>query len=100
MTAAEASFVGLYIIFGDGNVAYVLYLGVGAGIVTPKVLGRNLMLDSLICRTRLWFIVALACISIVWVFKIDVGMLGLVYLGVGAGTVVPGVLNRYTGCPP
>ena len=74
--------------------ASVLYLGVGAGIVTPGVLGRDLVLALSICRTGLWFIDALDYICSVWLVVMYVGMLGLVYCGVGAGTVAPGVLGH------
>ena len=91
---AEVFFAVVYIIVRTGNVASVLYLGVGPKIVTPGVLGRNLSLAALIWRTKLLFIVAVAWSRSVWVVVMDVGILGLFYCGVGAGTVVPWVLGR------
>ena len=85
------SFAVVSVIFGDGTVASVLYVGVGSRIVMPGVLRRDLALASLIWRTRLWFIVVVALSHSVCLVVMDVGMLGLVYCGVGAGTVSPGV---------
>ena len=94
MTATEASFAVVFIIVGDRTVAFVLYLGVRSGTVAPGFLGRNLALAALIWRTRTCFITAVAWSHSLWVVMMDEGMLGLMYRGVGAGTVVPGVLGR------
>ena len=83
----------VYFIVRSGTVVSVLYLGVGR-FFTSGVLGRNLALASSIWRNKLWFIFMVDWSSSVWVVMMDVGMLELVYLGVGAGTVAPGVLGR------
>ena len=94
LNAAEASFAEMSIIVGSRTVASVLYLGVGAGIVTPRVVGRDLVLDSSIWRNGLSFIFAVAWIHSVWVVVMYVCMLGLVYHDFVARTVAPGVLGR------
>ena len=70
------------VIIGAGTVASVLYLGFRAVIVTPGVSGSNIALSTLIWRTGLWFIVAVASSRSVWVVVMDVGMSGLIYHGV------------------
>ena len=76
------------------TVTSILYLGVGAITVTPRVLVRNVALAVLIWRIGPWFLVEVAWNNSVWVVVMDVGILGLFYCGVGAGTVVPWVLGR------
>ena len=74
--------------------AYILYLCVGSVIFTPGLLGRDLVLVFSIWRTGLWFIDVLGYSCSVWLVVMDVGILGLVYCGVRAGTVAPGVLGH------
>ena len=87
----EASFAAVYVIFISGTVAYVLYLGIRARTIKPEVSGRNIMLAAYIWKIRRWFIVAMAWCNIVWEVVTDVGMLGLIYIGVGSRTVKYGV---------
>ena len=89
-----ALFALVSVIIGSRNVASGLYLGVGARTVAPGVSGRDIALAALIWRTGPWFIVAVEWSHSVWVMVMDVGMLGLIYHGVGSGTVAPGVLGR------
>ena len=56
----EVSFTVVPVIFGAATVAYILYLGVGARIITPEVSERDIALSASIWRTGLWFIVAVA----------------------------------------
>ena len=56
--------------------------------------GRDIMLVASILRTIPWFIVAVDWIRRMWVVMMDVGMLGLIYRGVLARTVAPGVLGQ------
>ena len=93
-TVVKASFEVVSVIFRSGTVASVLYLGIGAGTVTPGVSGRNIALVASIWRTRPWFIVVASWSHIVWVVLMYVVMLGLIYHGVGAGTVPLGVSGR------
>ena len=74
--------------------AYVLYLGIRAGTVKPGVSGRNITLAEYIWKIRRWFIVEMAWCHIVWEVVTDVGLLGLIYLGVGSRTVKYGVFVR------
>ena len=60
----------------------------------PGILGCDLALAASIWRTRSWFLVAVAWSHIVLVVVMDVCMLGLIYCGVGARTVTPGVLGH------
>ena len=85
------SFKVVSVITGDGTAASVIYLGIGAGIVTHGVSGRDLALDVSMWITGPWFIFVVDWSHSVWVVVIDVGMLGLVYRGIGSGTVAPGV---------
>ena len=94
MTAAEASFAAVYVIVRSGTVAYVLYLGIGAGTVKPEISGRNITLAAYIWKIRPWFIVAMDWCQIVWEEVTDVGLLGLIYPGVGSRTVKYGVFVR------
>ena len=57
-------------------------------------LKSDITLAALIWRTVYWFLVAVAWDHSVWVAVIVVGMLGLIYRGVRAGTVAPGVSGR------
>ena len=82
VTAAEASFAVVSVIVRSGTVVSVLYLGFGAGIVTPEVSVRNMVLSASIWRTELWFIVVVAWSHSVWVVVMDVGILGLIYCGI------------------
>ena len=94
MTAAESSFLVLSFIVVSRTVASILYLVFGVGTVVPGVLGRNIALADSIWTTILWFLGVLDWRHSVWVVVMDVGMLGLIYRGVGAITVKPGVLGR------
>ena len=85
------SFAAVSVIFGDGTVASVLYVGVGSRIVMPGVLRQDLALNALIWRNGPWFIVVVAWSCSVWLVVMDVGMVGLIYCGIGAITVAPGV---------
>ena len=82
------------VIFRAGTVASVLYLGVEAGTIVPGVSRRNIALVASIWRIGPWFLVNVAWIHNVWVVVMDVGILGLIYCVVRAGTVMPGVLGR------
>ena len=55
----------------------LIYCGVVARTVAPRVLGRNIALAMLTWRTGLWFLVAVDWSHSVWVVVMDVGMLGL-----------------------
>ena len=82
------------IIVGAGTVVTVLYLGVGDKNVTPGILGRDIVLAASIFRNRPCFLVAVAWIHIVWLVVMDVGMLRYIYLGIGYGTILLGVLGH------
>ena len=69
-------------------------MGVGSGTVAPEFLGRNLTLAALIWRTGTWFLVEVYWSHSVCVVVMDAGMSGLVYYGVRAGNVAPGVLEH------
>ena len=94
MTATEASFELVSVIVRAVIFTSVLYLGVVAGTVSARVLVHNIVLDASIWRTRPWFLVEVAWSNILWVVVMDVGMLGLIFFGFGAGTVASGVLGR------
>ena len=90
----EASFAVVSVIVRYGTVASVLYLGFRSGTVAPGVLGCNIPLDTLIWRIRPWCLVAVDWGHSVWMVLMDVGILGLIYRGVGSRTVNPGVSGR------
>ena len=94
MAAEESSIVLVYVIVGSGTVVYFLCLGVGSRTVAPGSLGRDIVLATSIWRTGLWFLVVVDWIHILWVVVMNLGILGLVYHGVGARNVAHGVLGR------
>ena len=94
MTLEEASFAVVYFIFGDRTVVSVLYLGVGAGTITPGLSGHGIVLASSMWIIRPWFIVEVDWSHSMWVVVMGVGLLGLIYCGVGARTAKPRVLGR------
>ena len=91
MTVAEASFAVVSVIIESVTVASVLYFVVGAVTVAPGVLGCNIMLAASIWRNLPWFLVMVDWGHSVWVVVMYVVMLRLIYCGVRAGTVAPGV---------
>ena len=94
MDAKEASFGVVSVIVGARTVTSVFYLGVRAGTVTPELSGRDITLAASICRILPWFLVEVDWSHSVCVVVRDVVMLGLIYRGVIAITVNPGVSGR------
>ena len=84
----------VYIFVRAGTIASILYTGVGARTVAPGVSGRDIVLAASIWIIGPWFLVVVYWIHSVWVVVMDVGMLGLIYCGVGARTVETGVSGR------
>ena len=61
----------------------LIYCGVGARTVKPRVLGRTILLAVSIWINGPWFIVAVAWSHSVWVVVMDVGILGLMLFSFG-----------------
>ena len=91
LTASESSFSVVSVIVISGTAASVVYLGVRVGTFASGVSVNDI---TLIWRIGPWFLAAVAWINSMWVVVMDVGMLGLIYFGVGAITSIPGVSWR------
>ena len=78
----------------DLGILGLIYRCVRAKTVVHGVSGRDIALAASIWKTRPWFIVAVAWSHNVCVVVMYISMVGLVYRGIGAGTVTHGVLGR------
>ena len=87
LTASESSFSVVSVIVISGTAASVVYLGIRVGTFASGVSVNDI---TLIWRIGPWFLAAVAWIDSMWVVVMDVGMLGLIYFGVGARTSNPG----------
>ena len=93
VTEVESFFAVVSVIVGAITVVSIIYIGFGSRTVAYSVSGRDIALATLICRIWPWFLVSVAWSHSVWVLVMDIGMLGLIYCGVRAITVEPGVLG-------
>ena len=94
MTAEELYLSVVFVITRARNVVSILYLCIRSGTVDPGVFGHDIVLDASILITVPWFLVVVYWGYIVRAMVMDVGILGLIYCGIRAGTVAPGVSGR------